>query len=127
MEQEPVWMQSMREVLAWAEVHPDLAKRVYMGYVPLFVAAESAEDLASVASAVGGQRTKQIANGGFEVRRKFGTSEYSRHELIVHGNVCERVQVRTETVPARAEQVVPVYEYHCPPSLLSLSQNGAQS
>jgi hypothetical protein len=118
-EQQAEYLQGLRDLIAFLEDRPDLIPewddKVF--YLP----ADSAEHLASLIRLVGsGEKFSDAGSVG--IKRSFGP-----HTLMVyaqHGTVgCERIQVGEREVPARPAIKAtkePVYEWRCPPSLLTI-------
>lgn len=115
-------IQGLREMADWLEAHPELPE-TYFGATGVFVTYNRNQkaDLAVVALAMG-ESVKDYTDSSFMLAKKFMggiTITYCTAREIV----CERVLVRTQTVPAHVipaqpetlvpEREEPVYEWRC--------------
>ena len=124
------WLDGLRQMVDFLEERPELIGRVGMSHL---VFAPSPERFAELVRELG-EGEKSASDGSYRVVRRFG-----RHEIDVYTtSVCTRVQtgeteelVEVVEAPADAEIVetvtrhvvrrtVPVYEWQCPESVLSL-------
>ncbi len=119
------WIDGLRSLADFAERHPDVASAYSTLSVNVFAA--DAAEMADIARRFGGPFEK-VSEGSFYNLRKF----FGPHKVDVcasHDNVCERVQVGTESreVPdpdalAAVPTILvdePVYQWVCPDSILA--------
>ncbi len=114
----------LRALADWLDAHPDIAERTH-SYNTIGVSTEDAAEFARFVREVGAGR-KNAASGTAWLERSFG-----KLKLTVFGDVCEQVQVGTQTVtveeypadvvPELVDVEVPVFEWRCPESFLAVS------
>jgi hypothetical protein len=121
---------NLREIAALYEAHPELPAPQGTQLLQCWVSDDcSKEHMAQIARIPGGWDKKMDSDeyATFRLERKMGN--FIIMVKAWRKNVCERVQVSTihepeRVIPAREAAVipardVPVYEWHCPDSLLS--------
>lgn len=120
----------LRELADFIEERPELFDRQGLAFGTAYVFTYTADEFAECVRLLG-KGQKEANDAYFNVTRRFGPIE-----LQVTANrsaVCEKVQTGTKVVKARDPQLVheaikdipqveteePVYEWKCPPSILS--------
>lgn len=107
------FLDSLRQALRLFELHPELPTPNSFN---LDVWLYQKEDMASVARQLGSVE-KEYQDNFFIIRKNL--NEHARVDFnIAREEVCERVVVGQQTIPARAEQVVDIVEWHCAEPLL---------
>lgn len=125
---------ALRALADFAEAHADVLPDHVLDQEFAVWGMTSAEEMGRMAIALGGHWAKGTAGEYFYLERDFGgSSKYSRVKVSLNthrGNVCERVQVGTETKTIPDPDLVaevplveveePVYEWQCPESILDI-------
>lgn len=112
----------LRELANWLEAHPDIAACTHSKN-SIGVRTVDTDEFTRFVRTVG-SGTKNAADGYAWLSRSFG-----QVELTVFGDVCQQVQVETQTVtvkeyppdvePVLVDVEVPVFEWRCPESFLA--------
>lgn len=112
-------IQAMRDLLDFVEERPEIPMP-YFGTVYSFARPEDGDDLRTITKAMSPAR--KVSEGNyFSLERTFG-----RHILSVtfpREEVCERIEVGEKIVAAVPQHVEKVYEWKCPDSILSPSED----
>ena len=113
------YTKGLRELAGFIDEHIPAHELDYGIQINLF--ADTAESLLKKARSLGGAWKKEDKGQWFTLRRDFGPHHVDIN--IYRDEVCERVQVGTETIevpdPAAPKVTVeqPIYEWRCPESL----------
>ncbi len=122
-ERQTTWLSDLRHMLEWMEDHPQFIAEHIGFQVDLFVYGD--DQLGQMREMIRGHGkwNKEDMGSWFTLRKSFG--EHKVQINAVREEVCERVEVGTETVtipdPDAPKVTVerPVYEWKCPESVLA--------
>lgn len=123
-ERQERWLKGLGEIYRFLCEHPEAINTYASLRVP--VGADSTEDMIDQATSLGGRWYKEEGEDYFNLVRHFG--EHQVRIMVKRDQVCERVLIGNETVqvPDPNSPMVtisrPVYEWHCPESLLALAE-----
>lgn len=105
------YIDGLRALVQRLEESPELVDAHGMGQVSLDLFYFNPEELRAASKLLGGQREKRFTGGFFEIVRSFGP-----HEIVLNlarEEVCERVVVGTEHIPASPAHDIDVIEWRC--------------
>jgi hypothetical protein len=116
-------IRDMRLALNYLEAVPEIPLP-YFGTLAGF--ADDTDDIGTIARAMKPVEKDGSGTSYYTLRRKFGTITVEVN--FAHEQVCEKVVLRTETVPARLVEAYEreIIEWQCPPSLLDDEETETQ-
>lgn len=108
-------IRGLRDLAAFLEQHPSVPMPVGTSLNAFVYTREEMREIARV-----GTWEKAYYDEWMALRKMFG-DDIQFDINIARGQVCERVVVGTQTVPAQPEKTVEIVEWRCADSLLGVS------